>query len=220
MTREASLYANRIQALRRALAKSDFDAAAIVPGANFYFFTGVHFHLMERPTVLFVGADGAKRAIIPMLERARWQAAAPDVDSVFWQDSDGFDAAFAEMARRFSPRRLGVEGLRMRVFEGNALKVHFAASSVVDAHQTISSARLCKDAAEIAALKRAIAISERAFEATLARLRPAMSEAEAKKLLSSALMEEGADGLAFEPIVLTGSASADPHGSEIGRAHV
>ena len=207
------LFEKRIEALSAALSKAGIDAAAVVPGANFYFLTGVHFHLMERPTILFVGADGAKRAIIPVLERSRWQAAAPDVDSVFWQDSDGFDAAFAEAARRFSPNTIGVEGQRMRVFEGDALRAHFKRSLIVDAHQTISSARLCKDATEVAALRRAIAISERAFEEVLVGLRVGMSELDVKKSLSTALMEGGADALAFEPIVLSGAAAADPHGS-------
>jgi Xaa-Pro dipeptidase len=184
-----------------------------VPGANFYFLTGVHFHLMERPTVLFIGADGSQRAIIPVLERSRWQSAAPHVESVYWQDSDGFDAAFAEMARRFAPRRIGVEGQRMRVFEGDALRAHFKRSEIVDAHKTISSARLCKDATEVAALRSAIAISELGFEDVLGTLSVGMSDAEIKKALSSALMERGAEALAFEPIVLSGAAAADPHGS-------
>jgi len=192
-----SLFEKRIEALSSALSKAGIDAAAVVPGANFYFLTGVHFHLMERPTILFIGADGAKRAIIPVLERSRWQAAAPDVDSVFWQDSDGFDAAFAEAARRFSPNTIGVEGQRMRVFEGDALRAHFKRSLIVDAHQTISSARLCKDATEVAALRRAIAISERAFEEVLVGLRVGMSELDVKKSLSTALMEGGADALAL-----------------------
>src|ERR1700677_4562668 len=96
----SSLFGKRIGALRGELAQAGLDVAAIVPGANFYFLTGVHFHLMERPTVLFIGADGSQRAIIPVLERSRWQSAAPQVESLYWQDSDGFEAAFAEMARR------------------------------------------------------------------------------------------------------------------------
>ena len=208
-----TLFTKRIEALCAALSKAGIDSAAVVPGANFYFLTGVHFHLMERPTIFFIGADGARRAIIPVLERSRWQAAAPDVDSVFWQDSDGFDAAFAEAARRFSPGKIGVEGQRMRVFEGDALRAHFKHSQIVDAHQTISSARLCKDPTEVAALRRAIAISERAFDDVLARVKLGMSELDVKKALSTALMERGAEGLAFEPIVLSGAAAADPHGS-------
>jgi Xaa-Pro dipeptidase len=209
----SSPHAHRLETLRAALAKADIDAAAVVPGANFYFLTGVHFHLMERPTILFVGADGSKHAIIPVLERSRWQASAPDVDTVYWQDSDGFEAAFAEAARRYVPRRIGVEGQRMRVFEGDALRRHFRNCDVVDAHAVISSARLCKDETEVAALRRAIDISEAALERTLAALTVGMSEVAIRKMLSSAMMDLGAEALAFDPIVLAGAAAADPHGT-------
>ena len=63
---------------------------------------------MERPTILFVAAEGPSHAIVPLLEKARWAAAHPEVESVFWQDSDGFEAAFAAVAKRYSPKRLGV----------------------------------------------------------------------------------------------------------------
>ena len=213
MTQTASSFSQRLDRLRAAMRAADLDAAAIVPGANFVYFTGVHFHLMERPTILFVAADGPSHAIIPLLEKTRWAAAHPEVESVFWQDSDGFEAAFTAVAKRFSPERLGVEGQRMRFFEAEALHRHFGSTALVDAHAIISKPRLNKDAAEVAALRRAIAISEQAFVKTLAVVKSGMSEAAVKQALTRALMDAGAEGLAFEPIVLTGAAAADPHGT-------
>ena len=64
----------------------------------------------------------------------------------------------------------------MRVFEAEALRRAFPAAAVVDAHAAISRMRLHKDAAEIAALRRAIAISETALAATLAAAAAGMSE--------------------------------------------
>ena len=203
----------RLDRLLSAMHREGLDAAAIVPGANFYFLTGVHFHLMERPTVLFVLADGSKHAVIPSLEGARWKASAPDVESVFWQDSDGFADAFRTAARRFAPRRIGVEGQRMRVFEGEAIREAFNTSTIVDAHAAISRMRLNKDAAEIAAMRKAIAISEAALQDTLARVRVGQSEAEIRQGLIADMLAHGADGPAFEPIVLAGGAAADPHGT-------
>ena len=57
-----AIMAARLDRLTTAIAASGIDAAAIVPGANFYFLTGANFHLMERPTVLFVTRDGARHA--------------------------------------------------------------------------------------------------------------------------------------------------------------
>jgi Xaa-Pro dipeptidase len=209
----ASLFAPRTRRLCAALQDADLDAAAIVPGANFFYLTGVHFHLMERPTVLFIAADGSRRAVIPTLEQAKWRAAMPDVETSYWQDSDGFDGAFESIAAHFAPRRLGVEGQRIRFFEAECLRKHFGSASLVDAHALISSPRLCKDEAEIAAMRRAIEISERAWGRTIAEVKRGMSEAAVKQALTSAMLAEGADGVAFEPIVLSGAASADPHGA-------
>ncbi|KAB2955348.1 MAG: aminopeptidase P family protein, partial [Rhizobiaceae bacterium] len=157
----APLAAARAERLKLAIADAGLDAVAIVPGANFYYLTGVHLHLMERPTVLFVGADGRRTAVIPALERARWQVAAPDVDTVYWQDSGGYEAAFEKVAKRFRATRIGVEGQRMRFFEAEAVRRSLAGAVVTDAHAVISAIRLCKDEAEVAAMRRAIEISER-----------------------------------------------------------
>ncbi|MGD9914251.1 MAG: aminopeptidase P family N-terminal domain-containing protein, partial [Rhizobiaceae bacterium] len=67
----------RLAKLKTLLQAADLPAVAFVPGANFYYLTGVHLHLMERPTILIVTAEGAIHAAIPALERDRWVAAMP-----------------------------------------------------------------------------------------------------------------------------------------------
>lgn len=196
-----------------AMEAAGLDAAVLVPGPNLYFLTGAHFHLMERPTLLVVTRDGARHALMPVLERTKWEAVAPDADTVYWQDSDGYADAFAELARRIAPGRIGVEGQRMRVFEGEALRAAFPGAAVVDAHADLSRMRLRKDAAEIAALRRAIGVSETALAATLAAAAEGMSETDFAARLMAEMLAAGAEGFSFDPIVLAGGASADPHGS-------
>lgn len=203
----------RLGRLRAAMEAEDLDAAAMVPGPNFYFLTGAHFHLMERPTVLFVPREGTLHAVIPLLERSKWESVAPDAVTVYWQDADGYDDAFRALAARFAPARIGLEGQRMRVFEAEAIRRAFPDAVVRDAHAAIARMRLHKDAAEVAALRRAIAISEAALSAALATAAAGMSETDFRQRLVVEMLERGADGLAFEPIVLSGPAAADPHGS-------
>ncbi|RIK84111.1 MAG: hypothetical protein DCC69_13055 [Hyphomicrobiales bacterium] len=211
---DPTLAQSRQSRLLAAMDRAGIDAAAIVPGANFLFLTGVQFGLMERPTVLFVTRAGERHAVIPLLERSRWRAAAPDVETAYWQDADGYDEAFRAVAGRLGAgRRIGVEGQRMRFFEAQALRAAFPGATVTDAHAAISHMRLHKDAGEVAALSRAIEISEAALAATLASAAAGMSEAEFRQRLVAAMLEAGADGPSFEPIVLAGAASADPHGT-------
>jgi Xaa-Pro aminopeptidase len=203
----------RLARLREAMIRADLDAAALVPGPNFYYLTGAHFHLMERPTVLFVSRDGPLRAVMPLLERTLWESLAPDAETIYWQDSDGYDEAFRRLAAGFAPARIGVEGQRMRVFEAEAIRRAFAGATVLDAHSAIAHMRLHKDAGEVAALRQAIEISEAALAAALAGAAAGMSETAFRQRLVIEMLEGGADGLAFDPIVLSGGASADPHGT-------
>ncbi|PSM17404.1 Xaa-Pro peptidase family protein [Nitratireductor sp. StC3] len=202
----------RRERLLSAMEATDAEAVAIVPGANFYYLTGANFHLMERPTVLFVTRSGTMHAVVPELEKARWAALAPEVETAYWQDSDGYVDAFAVVAARLNASRIGVEGQRMRVFEANSIRHAFRDTPVIDAHAAISRMRLYKDEAEIAAIERAIAISEAALADTLAATVAGMSERAVRGVLMAAMLEHGADGAAFDPIVLTGAAAADPHG--------
>jgi Xaa-Pro aminopeptidase len=203
----------RIQNLVSVLKDGGLDCAAVIPGANFYYLTGIHFHLMERPTVLFVSADGSLHAVMPELEKGKWQAEGPECETVYWQDSDGFADAFDKVARSMHARKIGVEGQLMRVFESHALQTAFPNITITDAHQAISSIRLLKDETEIALLQRAITISESALQRTIDGVLPGMSEKEIANRLKSLMLEEGADGFFFDPIVLSGGMAADPHGT-------
>lgn len=213
---DLTVLADRRARLAAALSENGLDAAALVPGPSFYYLTGIHFHLMERPTVLFVGADGQLHAVIPSLERARWQAGIPDAVTEYWQDSEGSDGAFSRIAARMNAGRLGVEGQRMRVFESDLLRTHFGESAVRDAQSAIAGIRLLKDAREIECQRKAIAISEAALQATIENVRAGMSEREIQQRLQIAMLESGAEGFGFEPIVLAGAMSADPHGEPSG----
>ena len=206
------LLAARQKKLTDSLSQNGLDAAAIVPGANLYFLTGVQLHLMERPTVLIIFADGSMRAVIPELERMKWSAAMPGADTVYWQDSDGFDEAFRRAGLGAGRIRIGVEGQRMRVFEYQALTRGFTGADLRDAEAEIAHMRLCKDGLEISLMKQAIDISEKSLAAVIERLRPGMSERFIQAMLKSEMLDQGAEGFAFEPIVLAGPNSANPHG--------
>jgi len=203
----------RIARAANLAATHGYDALAFVPGPNFVYLTGLDFHLMERPTLLVVTAHGDVLGLIPELERLKWSAAFPDATTFWWQDSDGFEAAFAGLAAEFGPVALGVEGGRMRLFEGEALRRHLPTDAVKDADGALALLRIEKDDGEIALLSKAIAISEAAFGETCEAVRPGDTEREIAARLMQAMLAHGADGFSFSPIVLAGGKSANPHGT-------
>lgn len=205
---------HRLDKLRRAMQQHDLDAAVVIPGSNFLYLTASVHGLMERPLMLFVPSSGRPAVVIPALELEHFASHGFDAQAIAWTDSEGYNTALATAVRTLAldGKRIGVEGQLMRFFEGVALQRHAPQATVVDAHQAISSIRLHKDAEEIAALRKAIAISEQALGETLEAIKIGMTEREIMTFLVARMNALGAEGLSFEPIVLAGENSARPHG--------
>ena len=81
------------------------------------------------------------------------------------------------------------------------------------ASKILTSLRLCKDEGELAAIRRAQAITDRAFAHILSVLRPDMTEVEVALELEFFMRREGSEGVAFDTIAVSGTASSRPHGT-------
>ena len=201
--------------LKRMLDAADVDVVAFVPGANMIYFTGLHFHLSERPIIAFASRDGLA-FIIPLLEQIKVDQR-PDLTarSFIWGDTEGYKGAFAEAVRelKLDQKRVGVDGRTMRVFEWLALQeAGLPTTNLTDVRLVLENLRAIKTAEEVAAIRKAIQISEDALRRTLAATRPGMSEVAIASRLNDEMSAGGSQGNAFMPIVLTGPKSALPHG--------
>lgn len=203
---------SRLELLNPVMHSAGLDAVAIVPGANFRRLFGKDFHQNERPLVVIAAHGRAPVAIVPNLELASFAAIGFPGEVFDWRDETGYASAFQAAASHLEGvRTIGVEGQTMRVFVALALNGAMPQARLVDAHATISAIRLHKQAADVAAMKKAIAISEEALEATLAEVREGMTETQVEAILLRHLFACGSDGLAFNPIVAAGDNSAKPH---------
>ena len=195
------------------------DAIAIVPGANMLYYTGVHFHLSERPIVAIFDQSGAA-FIVPELEVPKL-AARPDLEArVFtWTDTEGFEGAFKQAVRelRLDEATLGVDGQTMRVFEYLAFR-QAGSHDMRNVGHELLRIRAIKDAAEVEAMRRAIRLSEQALYRVLSGVRPGMTERQIAGEISRALSEAGSQGEACAPLVQIGPNSALPHGLPGDRA--
>jgi Xaa-Pro aminopeptidase len=72
--------------------------------------------------------------------------------------------------------------------------------------------RLVKDADEVAAAQRACALTDACFEHLLEVIRPGQTEREIAWQLEGWFRDNGAEALAFDPLVLVGARAARPHG--------
>ncbi len=203
---------DRLAAYAGVAAEAGLDAVALVPGPNFTRAVQHGFMSHERPFLLVVRADGRAAALVPNLELGSWNLVGFDGAVFDWRDQDGYEAAFAALTDHLAIRSLGVEGQVMRVFVHHALLTAQPDLRIVDAERAISGLRMVKSDSDVAALRAAIGLSERALHATLATVRLGQTEKQIEQALVQALFAAGADDLSFSPIVAAGDGSALPHG--------
>ncbi len=208
------MYAARLNILRQIAADAGLDAILLLPGRNLIYLTGQQFHLMERPTVGIFPRAGDPVIILPALEVAKFATPPYPLQTFTYTDTDGPEAAFAAglATAGLAGKRAGVEGLVMRYAEMQLLLRHAPGITLDDATGPLAALRLCKAADEVAAMRRAIQISEEALRQTVASVRPGQTEQQIANALLIAMLQGGGGSLPFEPIVLGGPHSALPHG--------
>jgi Xaa-Pro dipeptidase len=201
--------------LHAILSRTSLDALVLVPGANFRRVFKTDFHQMERPLAVIVPRKGDPVAVVPNLEMGSFRPIGFPGQVFDWRDETGYMDAFlaagAALPQLRAGARIGVEGQRMRVFDLLALQKALPGADFIDAHAEISALRLHKTPEEIELQRKAIRLSETALEDTLEELRIGMTESEIESILLRNLFANGADGLAFAPIVAAGGNAARPH---------
>ena len=119
--------------------------------------------------------------------------------------------ALAKALKDAGVRRLGFEPAGLTVALWNELRDGLPDTAPEPAAGAVTSLRACKEAAEVDAIARACAVSDAAFAQLLAVLRPGARERDVARQLEELLYRNGADTLAFDPIVASGPNSARPH---------
>ncbi|MCY3780691.1 MAG: aminopeptidase P family protein [Chloroflexi bacterium] len=208
-----------LKRLDNLLESSEADLVAFVPGENMVYFTGLHFHLSERPILGLYSGQGLS-FIIPELEVVKLEAR-PDLEArrFMWRDADGYDGAFAEAVAALlsGSASCALDGQTLRLFEWLALeRAGVNPSEALDIGDLFLNLRARKAPEEIANMQKAIDISEAALQATMAWARPGMTERQIADRLGAEMLDRGAQGLAFLT-VLSGEKSGLPHGNSDDR---
>lgn len=192
--------ARRRAALRARLADAGLDALLVTHLTNVRYLTG------------FTGSAGALLVTVDdgdvLATDGRYtEQAAAEAPDLPLRSARGLDW----VADALGDRRLGVDSDHLAWDAVRDLQLRLGAERVVAAPGHPEALRLVKDDAEVAALRRACAITAAVWRNLLGWLRPGLSERDVGRRVRDAVEDAGADGLAFDTIVAAGPNGARPH---------
>lgn len=206
---------NRISRLDQLMASSNLDAIVLNPGPTLTYLTGLHFHLMERPTLFLYKRGSQPLLILPELESAKLtNISIPVTAQTFGDDPSSWQKIINLAVDKFGVKHLqiGVEPNRLRFLEMDFLQKAMPDAKFVAADAAIGGLRLNKEKEEIDSMREAARIAQIALKAILPVIKPGVTEQEIASELIIELFRAGSGAeLPFAPIVAAGRNSANPH---------
>lgn len=198
------IHARRRARLADVLADRDADAALVTRLVNVAYLTG----LVSSNAAVLVTASG--NAVLATDGRYALQAKqrAGDVEQVTQRK---VATTLAQRASEDGVRRVAFEAHDVTVELHGQLVEAAGPAEFVALGRAVEELRTVKDDEEIALLREACAISDRAFADVLSSIRPGATERDVAHALENSMVGHGAQGRAFETIVAAGPGGAEPH---------
>lgn len=108
--------------------------------------------------------------------------------------------------------RVGIDGEHVSISTRKRLQQLLPDALLISAESVLTELGWVKDASELSSIKKAVAISDKAFEYILGMVEPGIRERELAAELEYQMAVAGSEKPAFESIVASGYRSAMPHG--------
>lgn len=205
----------RQKRLKSLLEEHGLAAFAFNAGKSLAYFTGTHFHLMERPVVALFSPDATPLMVLPDFEKGKTENLGFKMQTfTYGEDPAHWSESFRQAGEALgSPSGvIGVEEEHLRVLELRFLEAGFPGHEFKSAGAVIAEMRKRKDAGEVAAMQAAVQVAEKALEATLPMIKAGVTEKQVAAELVQNILRLGSDPeLPFAPIVAAGANSANPH---------
>jgi Xaa-Pro aminopeptidase len=201
----------RLAALRQGLAPKEVEALLVSGPENRRYLSG------------FTAGD-PDAGVLLITAKAAWLLT--DFRYQLWagQEALGFEvlvykeslgATLSEVLRQHRVNRLGFEGSSLTYGQYQRLNQAVAEAGLkvdwVPVDGLTEDLRETKTPAELAAIRRALNLSEAVLRQVAGELAPGLTERQVAWEIEKRLREAGAEGLAFPPIVAAGLNSAMPH---------
>lgn len=201
----AAEYTARLARLRRRLAAEKFDAVLIEDEINRFYFTGFE----ASNGLLCVSADEGPVFLTDFRYREAARRALEFLRVGGLPQGKRYQA-LAGLARRHGWRRVGYDGAGGPA-QLEALKQPLpGVTEWASCQEVVHRLRMVKSPRELAAIRKAVRMSDEVFARTLPRIRPGMAEWEIRVLLRGE-MDRVSQGEAFDTIVCVGANASRCH---------
>jgi len=212
---------NRLTKLRAILKKMEFDTFLVLVAENRRYlsgFTGEDGQFDESAGALFITAQDQGLATDSRYAlQAEHEALGFDIHCY----KKGLAQSIAGILMSLGTKHLGFESVRMSLLQfqkfNEQLAKEGASVTMVPTENLVEGLRMIKEAEELDAIRRSLALSEAVFETLCTELSPGMSEKELAWTMEKRMRENGAESVAFPPIVASGPNAALPHAVPTGR---
>lgn len=200
---------NRAQMLKEYLSDHSYDAALFTAP---YFqrwlegFTGSDCFLITS------GEDGYLIADSRYTELANIECRTAKVlEHKHGHTTEGDSAAAAAVKHGWKRICFEPDYITWRQFQQFSLSFEVAEIEFVPADDGLYDLRMIKDQEETELIERACEIADEALQMLVGRIRPGVNELEIKDALELMMKRGGADGVAFDTMVLFGARTSQPH---------
>jgi Xaa-Pro aminopeptidase len=205
------IHADRRARAQQKIAASGADAALITAPANVRYLSGL---VSSNAAILLPAAgDGVLATDSRYAEAAERDC--PDIEIACERE---LEPALAQLGVARGYGTLAFEAQEMTVERHAALAALAGSMRLVPLGHVVEDLRMIKDETEIGLLARACAITAEAFTEILGKIVPGRTERDLAVLLERAMIDLGAEALAFDTIVASGPNGAIPHHSPGNRA--
>lgn len=197
--------------LRDEIASRDLDAILVTDRTNVRYLSG----FTGSYAVLVLTCDAAY-----LLTDSRYtEQAAHETYGCTVEEIDlGFVAGVADLMARLDAAVIGFEETSLTYAEWRELNESISGAELLPVENLVAKFRMVKDEDEIATIREAAVLADRAFHHVSSTIRPGMTERELALEIDYFMRRNGAEEVAFETIVAEGDRSALPHAKPTDRA--
>ena len=124
-TTQADVYLSRQKKVVEKIGQNSLQGLLVVPGASMYYFTGLTFHLSERPVLLIFSAEGSLTLVAPDFEKIKIEGLSYPLSAVLYgENPDTWVSVFSHAVQQtgISRGRVAVEPTGLRYLELDLLQ--------------------------------------------------------------------------------------------------